>query len=611
MDQIRLHWDQGALLKDIDVIGARGKNWPIKPGKDQARLVASTAQAFSTRESGHRNESAAGDHEDDASAANGGHQDEEVAQYPLATLSPTKKSAFDPKTPRQVPLAMRSSAKPPPRDYNELFMGSAESDIQESQSTSRGTSFAGGPQSAEKPTPTPAVVTSRNKYPPSRLFEENNGNGGQGNGAGEHASKPLSKRYDHFEFGDGSDATDRPPLSPVKSKQMKHSSQWDFQDFATPHKPTHPVRGQDVRHFGWSDDEVNLETPAQAKKVLHPRRAAESHFEFKDDGTPPPPKPQGVSDENKRPREAEAGRAMGSSHNVGMGLYQNNVYQEQGSSPVKSASPIKSSASSAFPSNQLPLGNVTNINNHRKNFGSQFTMTDDSPSSSPEKNVLGGASMENNKNGTKKKTTTTAATTTTNKKAMAPDRRAAVRMMESRWDNYEDEEDEESNAHDDDRHYRNSRQGHGNEMSEAQNRKNEMEQEERKRGEEAFNRKTDENQRLAEGHAYEQGYPHGHSHGEGKGKPHGQATRGGRVDMRRHWGFSGDEDEEAEAEEAARDEEEKRKRMRGGSGGGRGGGENRRPNTSSSTGGGGGGAGARQAGNRKAPVGGGGGFWDF
>ena len=42
---IRLSWDQGSLLKQIDVIGARARSWPIRDGKDQARLIASNAAA--------------------------------------------------------------------------------------------------------------------------------------------------------------------------------------------------------------------------------------------------------------------------------------------------------------------------------------------------------------------------------------------------------------------------------------------------------------------------------------------------------------------------------------------------------------------------------------
>ena len=42
--QIRQYWDQGSLLKQIDVIGARSRNWPIREGSEQAKLIKASAQ---------------------------------------------------------------------------------------------------------------------------------------------------------------------------------------------------------------------------------------------------------------------------------------------------------------------------------------------------------------------------------------------------------------------------------------------------------------------------------------------------------------------------------------------------------------------------------------
>ncbi|KAF7959854.1 hypothetical protein EAE96_001459 [Botrytis aclada] len=42
IQQIRQNWDQGSLLKLIDVIGKTGRNWPIRDGKDQIKLIASS-----------------------------------------------------------------------------------------------------------------------------------------------------------------------------------------------------------------------------------------------------------------------------------------------------------------------------------------------------------------------------------------------------------------------------------------------------------------------------------------------------------------------------------------------------------------------------------------
>ena len=49
--QIRMYWDQGALLKQIDVIGARARNWPIRDGKDQTRLISTSFATVAQPES--------------------------------------------------------------------------------------------------------------------------------------------------------------------------------------------------------------------------------------------------------------------------------------------------------------------------------------------------------------------------------------------------------------------------------------------------------------------------------------------------------------------------------------------------------------------------------
>lgn len=40
---IQQSWDQGALLKQLDVIGKTGRNWPIRDSKEQTKMIARTA----------------------------------------------------------------------------------------------------------------------------------------------------------------------------------------------------------------------------------------------------------------------------------------------------------------------------------------------------------------------------------------------------------------------------------------------------------------------------------------------------------------------------------------------------------------------------------------
>ena len=389
IDQIRLHWDQAALLKDVEVIGARGKNWPVKPGKDQARLVASGVEASFESESS-RSVSRAGS-SGDVSEPNGERR-KNASKDPHASLSLFAADDYEEsETPRAGSSSIRSSAKPPPRDYNELFSGGGAGSDTPRSSMSRGMSFAGGPQSAEKPSPK-KVSTTKN-FQSSRLFGDSESNQARSD---ERTLRPNPKKFDHFDLGEGgrheNDRNSQAPSSPPKHKSMKHLSQWDFEDSATPQKPPYRVRGQDVRHFGWSDDEVNMDTPAQPKRGGQARRDVATHFEFKDSSTP------------QAERQRPAPRTKGTSQANGHSLYENNLYDDTPSSPVK----VKA-----------PPGKVTNMNNHRKNFDSHFSMADESPKS-------GGERTTGNNDLRRKK------------KVLAQDHQEAVRNMGSNWDRYDE-----------------------------------------------------------------------------------------------------------------------------------------------------------------------------
>jgi hypothetical protein len=198
--------------------------------------------------------------------------------------------------------------------------------------------------------------------------------------------KSHPNKYNHFDFGDGPDDIGHTQSKPIPSrpKSKGHMSQWDFADFATPDKPRNKIRDQDVRHFGWSDDEGELAgSPGKQPRIINPRRDAEAHFEFQDDRTP--------GGEKRLP-----GRPKGSLHNTGLGLYRNNLYDEE---------------ENVSESSKQPLSTVTNGVGRKKDFGSQFTMTDLSPAST------GKAGNEN--------------------RPIAGDRMKAVKMMDATWNTYD------------------------------------------------------------------------------------------------------------------------------------------------------------------------------
>ena len=323
--------------------------------------------------------------------------------------------------------APRGSAKPPPRDYHELFGGEdadvtptkagkpvapkggvshryKQSRIFEEDDGSSQTAPQTPMTSTKKyhhfefgesavPTPTPAtktktfnhfefgeaeVPTSPAKPTPSKPikpvshFE-----------FGEDAPKPVSrpaKTISHFELGGDHDEEHHPKPAPAK-KNTKNMSQWDFEDFGAPAedaKPQRKVRGQEVRHFAWSDEENDpVETPPKHPRVVQPRRDAEVHFKIQDEMTP-------------LPAEKQPGR-MGAAHNKGLKLYENNLFNDSDDVPAETAN------------KPAGLGGV----HRKKDFDSHWTMTDE-----PSPN--GNAKEES--------------------KPLPSDRKKAVKMMDSSWD---------------------------------------------------------------------------------------------------------------------------------------------------------------------------------
>jgi hypothetical protein len=68
--------------------------------------------------------------------------------------------------------------------------------------------------------------------------------------------KTSSKKYDHFEFGDGENEDTPKGREAERNVNTKHQSQWDFEDFVTPEK-TKPKVNKNQRSVEWSDDEVS------------------------------------------------------------------------------------------------------------------------------------------------------------------------------------------------------------------------------------------------------------------------------------------------------------------------------------------------------------------
>ena len=233
------------------------------------------------------------------------------------------------------------------------------------------------------------------KFAANRLFEEDP----DAVSPAKYKSDP--RKYSHFDLGNGeegsavdakvkeSSATKPISLRPKSVKQ----SHWDFEDFSTPDKPRAKARAQDVRHFGWSDDEGELAgSPGKNPRIAQPRRDAETHFEFQDDGTPAGAKP--------------FGRPKGQAHNTGLGLYQNNLW-EDGLEQFSVNEDFKQ-----------PLSTLPNGVNRKKDFGHSWDYMDESP-------------VDKNKGANENK-------------PIAEDRMKAVKMMDASWNSYDKSPDQKN-----------------------------------------------------------------------------------------------------------------------------------------------------------------------
>ncbi|GAM90956.1 hypothetical protein ANO11243_090030 [Dothideomycetidae sp. 11243] len=256
ISQIRLYWDQSTMLKQVDAIGKTGRNWPIRDGKEQAKLMKRSIESPASPQ---------GNGQSAQSAGNGRMPDEYTSRlFATGTNEPRGKftSTVDP----------RESAKPQQRQWGELFPGGEEGDTPESISS----------PSVRNPHMPNIKSGAGQNFQPNRLFDENK--------PSEREQSPQRKqqdptKHDHFEFGNGEDAL---PVrnQPFGRGAQKQNSNWDFDDFNTPAKPVSRPNREQERHIGYGIDEEAGPTPAKRPVVHAPRPDAKTNFEITDENTP-------------------------------------------------------------------------------------------------------------------------------------------------------------------------------------------------------------------------------------------------------------------------------------------------------------------------------------
>lgn len=398
------------MLKQTDIIGKSGRNWPINDGKEQVRLISNnsieststsnTASSAPISSQEVRGRTEAQEEVENGSAARGSSPSKKFVKDPHTSLD-----LFSPH-PTQEPnaqayenvIAPRASARPPPREMSELFAAGHE-DLQPSNQN------GDSPKKAIHDKVIAPKGAGSKKFLPSRLFDEDE------EVQTPKAYKSNPAKYDHFDLGE---SLENDPLqfksggriekesAPLVAKTNKHGSQWGFADFYTPQKLAQRVRGQDVVHINWQDNEPQ-ETPAPVKPVPKARPDAESHFELQDDGpaTSRPtaaPRPRKDNDTHFDFRdEATPQRRIIARTAAASGLYENNLYDEidTGNEEENENQP------------KSPLSTITNNASRKQDFGSHWTMSDDSPANSKPGN-------EN--------------------KHVPEDRKKTVQMMEANWE---------------------------------------------------------------------------------------------------------------------------------------------------------------------------------
>ena len=290
----------------------------------------------------------------------------------------------------------RASVKRPPRDYNELFVGDADLDTSPTTLTKSNyprkdfvASKGGAGKNFQPVRLFDDDATEEKIHPkvqPSRVILDEEATAKEQAEQMESHYKIDHSKYNHFELG--GDNTELEIKSTPSRPKPQHTSQWNFDDFSTVEKPQGKIRGQDVRHFGWSDDEGEVqETPPARPRVFQPRRDAEQHFQFEEDASA---------------RDNPHTRLVGSSHNKGLGLY-DSLYDEQGN---------------PTPNEKAPLSILPNGAHRKKDFDNHWSISNTSPDDKPK--------GEN--------------------KPIANDRMMAVKMMDSSWDSYSESPEQNKTA---------------------------------------------------------------------------------------------------------------------------------------------------------------------
>lgn len=243
--QIRLYWDQATLLKQVEAIGKTGRNWPIRDGKAQVDAITKSVKSGgaggvtngSSAASGPRgiDQVVVGAHKKNESVS--ATRDPHASLNLFATRDPNEHAPGDYQGPK---LAPRASAKPAPRNYNELFASG--------ESPSAASNDTGSKVRSPSPSKVDGTILKAGAgkhHAGNRIFDENEPSSAP---RSPERKKVFNQKYDHFSFGDGEDA---PAMNrPTSNGKTKGGATFSFEDFSTPPKYQRKVRPDDQIHWG-------------------------------------------------------------------------------------------------------------------------------------------------------------------------------------------------------------------------------------------------------------------------------------------------------------------------------------------------------------------------
>ncbi|OAA45926.1 hypothetical protein BBO_03567 [Beauveria brongniartii RCEF 3172] len=332
--QIRQQWDQGALLKQLDIVGKTGRNWPIQDSREQLRQLQSCLKAVgkSAQQASSRNDV----------VIRTRHNSNNAVRDPHASLNLYGSREELESTPLK--------AAPMPYGGHRLNQRSVIDIIGDEPEDSE-------PGHSRHRSVSPSKAGSGKNFQPSRIFDgKQDPEEVETPKRSDKFIKPHPTKYNHFDFVDGSDPKDAPVrgVDLDQRPKSKHDSQWSFDDFVTPAKATASkgMRSQDVQH--WNPEMQFSADPAEHHPAGKGRRDAETHFELQDDG-------------EKDARQERVGLPRGAMHNEGQSLYNDKLFDEVDPTPGP----------------KRALQTVTNLKDRSKDFNPHFEMADESPSQPP------------------------------------------------------------------------------------------------------------------------------------------------------------------------------------------------------------------------------------